>query len=165
MTSKFRTQFGENIFRFKYAQGPGDTWDKLADRLVDDVCGTRFGKAASLMSSEDRQQLYEYIRDFKFLPGGRYIWYAGRGWSYFNNCFLLRAEYDTREEWADLLHRASSCLLTGGGIGIDYSILRGKGKPLSKTGGVASGPVPLMQMINEVGRGIMQGGSLSLIHI
>ena len=27
--SEFKTKFGENVFRFKYAQGPGDTWAKL----------------------------------------------------------------------------------------------------------------------------------------
>lgn len=75
------------------------------------------------------------------------------------NCFLLKAEHDTREEWADLTQRAVNCLMTGGGIGIDYSILRPSGKPLSRTGGLSSGPIPLMQMINEVGRGVMQGGS------
>jgi ribonucleoside-diphosphate reductase alpha chain len=111
------------------------------------------------MSQEDRDQLVEYMKDQKFLAGGRYLWYAGRGNSYFNNCFLLRAEHDTREEWAALTQRAVSCLMTGGGIGIDYSILRPEGKPLSRTGGLSSGPIPLMQMINEVGRGVMQGGS------
>jgi ribonucleoside-diphosphate reductase alpha chain len=111
------------------------------------------------MSKDDRDQLETYIREFKMIPGGRYIWYSGRGHSYFNNCFLLRAEYDTREEWAALMNRSVSCLMTGGGIGIDYSILRPKGSPLSKTGGVASGPLPLMQMVNEAGRGVMQGGS------
>lgn len=75
------------------------------------------------------------------------------------NCFLLRAEEDTREEWSNLLWRASSCLLTGGGIGIDYSRLRPSGRILSRTGGLSSGPISLMQMVNEVGRGIMQGGS------
>ena len=74
-------------------------------------------------------------------------------------CYLLRAEYDTREEWADLTKRAVNCLMTGGGIGIDYSILRPEGRLLSRTGGLSSGPIPLMQMINEVGRGVMQGGS------
>jgi ribonucleoside-diphosphate reductase alpha chain len=49
--------------------------------------------------------------------------------------------------------------MTGGGIGIDYSRLRPSGKPLSRTGGVASGPIPLMEAINEVGRRVMQGGS------
>jgi ribonucleoside-diphosphate reductase alpha chain len=49
--------------------------------------------------------------------------------------------------------------MTGGGIGADYSIIRPSGRPLTRTGGLSSGPIPLMQMINEVGRGVMQGGS------
>ena len=157
--NRFKNSFSENIFRFKYAQGPDDTWDALAERLVDDVCGTRGGKDRRLMSEDECAQLAQYIKEFKFVPGGRYLWYAGRKNSYFNNCFLLRAEEDTREEWAALTQRAVSCLMTGGGIGIDYSILRPSGKPLSRTGGLSSGPIPLMQMINEVGRGVMQGGS------
>lgn len=157
--SKFRSQLGENVFRFKYAQGPDDTWDQCAERIVEDVCGTRWGTAQALMSKEDRDQLAEYIKQFKFLPGGRYIYYAGRPNHYFNNCYLLRAEEDTREEWAALAQRATSCLMTGGGIGIDYSILRAKGKPIRRTGGVSSGPISLMSMINEIGRNVMQGGS------
>ena len=75
------------------------------------------------------------------------------------NCYLLRAEEDTREEWSNVTWRAMSCLMTGGGIGIDYSRLRPSGRPLSRTGGVASGPIPLMYAINEIGRNVMQGGS------
>ena len=159
ITNRFKTSFAENIFKHKYAQGPTDTWDALAERLVEDVCGSRWGKDRLLMSEGDRAQLAEYIKEMKFVPGGRYLWYAGRSNSYFNNCFLLKAEHDTREEWADLTQRAVSCLMTGGGIGIDYSVLRPSGKPLRRTGGLSSGPIPLMQMINEVGRGVMQGGS------
>jgi len=154
----FNNTFSETIFRAKYANSPTDTWGNLAERVVEDVCGSRT-KHTPLMSLGDRQQLIEYIKDFKFVPGGRYLWYAGRKNHYYNNCYLLRAEHDTREEWADLTQRAVSCLMTGGGIGIDYSILRPSGKPLSRTGGLSSGPIPLMQMINEVGRGVMQGGS------
>lgn len=156
--SKFRSQLGENVFRFKYAQGPDDDWSQCAERIVEDVCGTRWGTAQALMSVEERKQLVEYIRTMAFLPGGRYIYYAGRPNSYFNNCYLLRAEHDTREEWADLAKRSTSCLMTGGGIGVDYSILRAKGKPIRRTGGVSSGPLSLMSMINEIGRNVMQGG-------
>lgn len=159
MTGEFRNSFGQVIFNNKYAKFKGETWAQRAHDIVEDVCGTRWGKTAALLSKDDLAQLEEYIRTFKFLPGGRYIWYSGRGWSYFNNCFLLRAEADTREEWAAIMGRAVSCLMTGGGIGGDYSILRGKGSPLSKTGGTASGPLPLIQMVNEAGRGVMQGGS------
>ena len=159
MTNRFRNSFGENVFRFKYAQGPADSWDKLAERLVDDVCGTRGGTVHALMSKEDQKQLAEYIKEMKFIPGGRYLYYAGRPFKAYNNCFLLRAEEDTREEWANVTWRAMSCLMTGGGIGIDYSRLRPAGKALSRTGGTASGPIPLMYAINEIGRNVMQGGS------
>lgn len=157
--NRFKTQFAENIFKQKYAQGPNDTWDALADRLVEDVCGSRWGTDRPLMSKSDRDQLAQWIKEFKFVPGGRYLYYAGRTAKFFNNCYLLRAEEDTREEWSNVTWRAMSCLMTGGGIGIDYSRLRASGKPLSRTGGVASGPIPLMYAINEIGRNVMQGGS------
>lgn len=155
----FRSGLGENIFRLKYAQGPSDTWSACAQRIVDDVCGTRGGKDRALMSEEDRKQLEQYIKEFKFIPGGRYIYYSGRPNSFWNNCYLLRAEEDSREEWANVVWRATSCLMTGGGIGIDYSRIRPSGRVLTRTGGLSSGPLSLMQMINEVGRGVMQGGS------
>ena len=75
------------------------------------------------------------------------------------NCYLLKAEEDTREDWANLSWKSESCLMTGGGIGADYSVYRGEGTPISKTGGTASGPIPKMQMINDIGRRVMQGGS------
>lgn len=159
MTKEFRTQFGENIFRYKYAQGPGDSWPKLAERLVEDVCGSRWGTTNTLMSEADRRELTEHIKQMRFIPGGRYLYYAGRPYKAYNNCFLLRAEEDTREEWSAVTWRAMSCLMTGGGIGIDYSRLRGAGKALTRTGGTASGPLPLMSAINEIGRNVMQGGS------
>lgn len=111
------------------------------------------------MSNSDRSELIGHIKAMRFLPGGRYLYYAGRPFKAYNNCFLLRAEEDTREEWSNLTWRAMSCLMTGGGIGADYSRLRPAGAPLTRTGGVASGPIPLMYTINEIGRNVMQGGS------
>lgn len=157
--SRFRNSFGETIFNNKYRNGPGDTWDQLADRLVEDVCGTRGGTLPRLLPENDCRELSEHIKTMRFLPGGRYLYYAGRPYKAFNNCYLLRAEEDTREEWSAITWRAMSCLMTGGGIGIDYSRLRPAGKALSRTGGTASGPIPLMSAINEIGRNVMQGGS------
>lgn len=157
--SSFRTTFAENIFRQKYAQGEGDTWGALATRLVDDVCGGFQGKAAPLLGASYRQELTRLITEMKFIPGGRYLYYAGRPFHGWNNCFLLKGEEDTREEWGRLLQRSSDCLMTGGGIGADYSVFRAKGTPLARTGGLASGPLPLMNAVNEVGRNVQQGGA------
>lgn len=156
---RFKTSFAENIFRNKYAQGPGDSWDALAERVVEDVCGSRWGTQPILMSDDERKELTQAIKEMKFLPGGRYLYYAGRPYKAYNNCYLLRAEEDTREEWSNVTWRSMSCLMTGGGIGIDYSRLRPSGRVLSRTGGKASGPLPLMSAINEIGRNVMQGGS------
>jgi len=158
-TNRFKNSFAANIFRLKYAQGNNDTWDALAERLIEDVCGTRWGTERPLLSVDEQKQLVQYIKEMKFIPGGRYLYYAGREFKAYNNCYLLRAEEDTREEWANVVYRAMSCLASGGGIGVDYSILRPSGRPLKRTGGVASGPIPLMQAVNEIGRNVMQGGS------
>ena len=97
--------------------------------------------------------------DMKWLPGGRYIYYGGRPANFYNNCLLFKGEEDTREEWARLAKNSTAALMSGAGIGTDYSVFRPKGSPLSRTGGQASGPIPLMSMINEIGRNVMQGGS------
>ena len=157
----FRSKFSEDIFNHKYRHDNAETWAALAHTLVEDVCVSpiQSGGTDLYFSKEDRQQLEEYIRDMKFIPGGRYLYYAGRLNKFFNNCYLLKAEEDTREDWANLSWKSESCLMTGGGIGIDYSVYRGEGTPIKRTGGEASGPIPKMNMINEIGRRVMQGGS------
>jgi ribonucleoside-diphosphate reductase alpha chain len=157
--SAFRTTFSRDIFFHKYAHSSQDTWPNLARRSVDDVTGTFQGKGDPILTKEERDQLTKYIEEMKFIPGGRYIYYAGRPMHAWNNCFLLKGETDTREEWGRLLKSSSDCLMLGGGIGIDYSVFRPKNAPLVRTGGKASGPLPLMNSINEVGRNVMQGGS------
>lgn len=148
----FRSKFSEDIFDHKYAHSGSETWADLAKTLVQDVC-------SDYLSEGDQEELTQAIENLKFLPGGRYLYYAGRPRKFFNNCYLLKAVEDTREDWANLSWKAESCLMTGGGIGVDYSVYRGAGEPLESTGGVASGPIPKMLMINEIGRRVMQGGS------
>lgn len=148
----FRNQFAEDIFNHKYAHEGAETWAQLADTLVEDVC-------LNYMGADEKAELKRLIRELKFIPGGRYLYYAGRPHKFFNNCYLLRAEEDSREDWADLSWKAESALMTGGGIGVDYSIYRPSGSTIRRTGGYASGPVPKMHMINEIGRNVMQGGS------
>ena len=155
----FRTQLGESIFKQKYASNPYETWADKSNTVVNSVCGDMDGKKNNLMAKSDRDQLAHYISEFKFIPGGRYLWYAGKEARFYNNCYLLRLEEDTREEWAGVTQRAMSCLMTGGGIGVDVSIARPSGRQLKRTGGVASGPIPLLKTLNEVGRNVMQGGS------
>ncbi len=150
--SVFKTSFAANIFHNKYAIDKNDTWEALSERVIKDVC-------EGLLPKSDCDQLVQYIKEMKFIPGGRYLYYAGRKLHAWNNCYLLKGEEDSREEWGNLLKRASDCLMCGGGIGIDYSVFRPRNATLGRTGGKASGPIPLMYSINEIGRNVMQGGS------
>ena len=159
MATAFRTELGGTVFRHKYASNAYESWEDRAHTVVNYVCGDMDGQKNNLMSKSDRDQLANYISNFKFMPGGRYLWYAGRDARFFNNCYLLRLEEDSREAWAGLTERAMSCLMTGGGIGADVSLCRPSGRQLRRTGGVASGPIPLLHTLNEVGRNVMQGGS------
>lgn len=148
----FRSKFSEDIFKQKYAHEGCETWEKMANTLVEDVTRDKFNE-------HEKEELKGYIRDLKFIPGGRYLYYAGRPNKFFNNCYLLKSEEDSREDWANLSWKAETALMTGGGIGNDYSIYRPEGAMIEKTGGFASGPIPKMKMINEIGRNVMQGGS------
>jgi len=151
-TSFFRNTFAQNIFNAKYRHEGAQSWDELSETLVHDVC-------QDWLTSDEKAKLIEIHTNMQFIAGGRYLYYAGRPNRFYNNCFLLKAENDTRQDWADLSWRAESSLMTGGGIGIDYSVYRESGSPLSKTGGTASGPIAKMKMINEIGRFVMQGGA------
>jgi len=149
---QFRSKFSEDIFYTKYAHKGAETMHELAATLVEDVCQDKMPKS-------EKDELISHIAELRFLPGGRYLYYAGRSAKFFNNCYLLDCEEDTREDWANLSWKAESCLMTGGGIGADYSVYRSEGSSLGGTGGIASGPIPKIQMINEIGRRVMQGGS------
>ncbi|KXB06438.1 hypothetical protein AKJ51_03685 [candidate division MSBL1 archaeon SCGC-AAA382A20] len=149
---QFRSKFSEDIFYTKYSHEGAETFHELACTLVEDVCQTN-------LSKDEKEALIDHISNLRFLPGGRYLYYAGRDKKFFNNCYLLKAEEDTREDWANLSWKSESCLMTGGGIGVDYSTYRPEGQTLKGTGGISSGPIPKMQMINSIGQKVMQGGS------
>lgn len=151
-SQEFRTEFAESIFNHKYKHENCETWAKLSKTLVNHVCEKH-------LSQNEINKLVNYHSEMKFIAGGRYLYYAGRESPFFNNCYLLKSSEDSREDWADLSWKAESCLMTGGGVGNDYSVYRAKGFILSKTGGFASGPISKMKMINEIGREVMQGGS------
>lgn len=147
--------FAEGIMKMKYAhdiEERKETWEEIAKRVTTNVM-----KAVNAPKALVRE-IEKAIVERKFMPGGRYLYASGRPFHQVQNCLLMRAE-DSREGWADLLHKAGMALMTGAGIGVVYSDVRAEGKPIRKTGGMATGPLALAQMLNECGRGIQQGGS------
>lgn len=148
--------FADTIRLQKYAHikadGTKESWPETARRVV-----TKVMKCIDA-PHETVEILIQLVTDRVFIPGGRYLSATGREYHQTQNCLLLSVE-DSREGWAKLLERSATALMTGAGIGIEYSLIRPEGAPIKRTGGVATGPLALMKMVNECGRGIMQGGS------
>lgn len=140
--------FAQSIYKMKYSMN-GEEWPDTARRVTQAV-------TECLPIYDNR--IEHYIAERKFIPGGRYLYAAGRPLHMVCNCLCLRAE-DSREGWSELMYKAGMALMTGAGIGIEYSAVRESGAPISRTGGRASGPISLMEIINEIGRHVIQGGS------
>lgn len=141
--------FANTIFKRTYAIHPEETWDECARRVADFVAGPNDAELAD--------EFYEAIKDRKFIPGGRYLAQAGKEIAQCTNCFLFNVE-DSRESWSKLLYKHMMSLSTGGGCGTYYGNIRGKGLPIKRFGGVSSGPISLMFMVNEVARHVLAGG-------
>lgn len=147
--------FAKTVMEQKYSHDTEDgkeTWEEISHRVAVNVMKAVNAPKAIV------KEIEQLIVERKFMPGGRYLYASGRPYHQTQNCLLMRAE-DSREGWATLMHNGSMALMTGAGVGVVYSDIREEGKPIRKTGGTATGPCALAQMLNEAGRGIMQGGS------
>ena len=146
----FSTKFSHDIYLQKYSKDGVESWSDTAKRVTEAVC-------SQLLDTKTKEKIFNIILERKFIPGGRYLYSAGREFHQVNNCFLFRVE-DSRESWAELMGKSTASLMTGGGIGVDYSRLREEGAIIRRTGGTSTGPIATMNMTNEVGRYVMQGG-------
>ncbi len=147
----FSSKFAQDIYKQKYSLDGTELWADTCKRVVESVCG-------QLLNSKEKNKIYKYMTERKFIPGGRYLYSSGRSIHQVNNCFLFKAE-DSAEGWAEAMQKATSALMSGGGIGFDYSLLRPEGAPIKRKGGFSTGPIAAMEMTNEIGRFVMQGGS------
>lgn len=145
----------ETIFRERYAIHPEESWSNASRRLADHVSTVEDDKR------EWSDRFYDEIVTNRFMPGGR-IWYgAGRPRAQLLNCFVIPTS-DSREGWGKTLHDTIVVSGMGGGVGINCSPVRPRGARIHGTGGISTGSVSLMQMINAVGDVLVAGGGRRL---
>lgn len=154
-----KSEFARAIMEQKYSHvlenGKKENWAQIAHRVCSNVFGGLLDR--KLVTSDIVYKIEQMISEKKFMPGGRYLYAAGRPFHQVQNCILTSVQ-DSRAGWAEIMHNATMGLMSGAGLGVVYSGLRPRGAPIAKTGGISTGPTALMQMINEAGRGIIQGG-------
>ena len=62
----FSNKFAQDVFLQKYSMNQQETWADTCKRVVDSVCG-------QLLDSTEKETIYKYMLDRKFIPGGRYL--------------------------------------------------------------------------------------------
>lgn len=106
---------GEDVYRRTYSRqqvdGSYETWPDTVARVVGG--STAVGRTYP----GEAERLIELISEFKMLPAGRHLWITGTGLPYTRNCF--RAPWTGR--LADHFEFMADQLLTGGGLGANYS--------------------------------------------
>src|ERR1051326_3857309 len=132
MPAPFSTDFAHTIYKQKYAH-PGEEWNDTARRVTTNVMAALHDApgGASILSGDAVARIYGLISERKAIPGGRYLYAAGRPLHQVQNCLWLAAE-DSREGWGDLQYKATMALMTGAGIGVWYGALREAGARVEK---------------------------------
>lgn len=106
---------GEDVYNRTYSRrrddGTFETWPDTVARVV--AGSTSVGH----VKPGEADRLTELIEGFKVLPAGRHLWITGTGLPYTRNCF--RAPWTAR--LADHFEFMADQLLTGGGVGANYS--------------------------------------------
>lgn len=153
------SDYATDIMHLRYSHlqnGRQETWEQIARRVCYFIVGQ--GKPSTLHLPKDIiDDIQQAIIQRKLIPGGRQLSQTGRVYHQTDNCFVLRAE-DTREGWAQLAYDTTMMFMSGGGVGVSYDAIRPYGTPLKRSGGIASGPVPLIHMVNSIAAAARQGG-------
>jgi ribonucleoside-diphosphate reductase alpha chain len=116
---------------------------------------------------DEKEEFYDLLSDFKFVPGGRILASAGSGVAVTAyNCYVIpvspdNEKYgnDSRESILDTTKKMVGIMARGGGVGINWSTLRPSNARVVRVNGTASGPIGWMDVASRAVGEVIQGGS------
>ncbi len=117
----------------------------------------RIAIALNMNSVADLQETYKYLSDRCFIFGSPTLYNSGSKYPQLSSCFLLKME-DNLESILDVVKECGLISKRAGGIGIGVSDIRASGSRIVGTNGQSTGIVPMIQVLNWLGRYINQGG-------
>jgi len=148
------TGLSQRIHKERYAFPTENTWEDTTKRVVNYIAQA---ETDPITREQFIKNGYNYIGNLDLLPGGRILANSGKPEAQLLNCFVLGIN-DSREAIGETIKNYLIISGTGGGVGISFKPIRYKGAPIIKAGGVSSGSVSFMDVINAVADTIKIGG-------
>ena len=148
---------------------PEQMWTRVANAIAN--------------TPEEATEFQKILSDFKFVPGGRILAGAGAETEKtFYNCYVIPVETKARRNWRqsridgrprdiidpgadsreaiiDTIGLMVDIMSRGGGVGINWSVLRPSGSYLARISGTSSGPIGWMDVASAAVGEVIQGGS------
>jgi len=141
---------GVLVDKYLLCDGNGDYVETRPDHLW-----RRLAKAISVPEkdpSEYEEKFYDLLKDFKFVPAGRVLY--GLGNPFVNvtlkNCYVIAIPEDSIKGIFQTAYFAAETYKSGGGVGIDLSILRPKGSPIRNAARYSTGAHSFMDFFSSI---------------
>lgn len=131
---------------------PPEMWRRVAREIASQ-------EKTPELQKEWEKRFYSILEDFKFVPGGRIMFGAGNPRkATLLNCYYIPLKEDSIEGIFDCAKEMARTYSYGGGVGIDITILRPKGSPVSNSAIFSTGAVSFMDLFSKVTGTIGQAG-------
>lgn len=140
------------IWNKKYStngESPGDVWKEMS-RLLASI-------EDESVKKEWEIKFNNILSDWKFVPAGRILFGLRENIRDKNkrkitlsNCYVLPSPEDNLESIFDIGSKMARVYSSGGGVGIDLSLIRPKGSKVNNSAVVSDGIVPFMSLYSEI---------------
>ena len=143
-------------YRFRAVDGSGDsTFGETAARVARAVASSEAHERRSFWEEKFR----DAVETMRFIPAGRVLAGAGteRSVTLFN-CFVMGTIPDSLEGIFAHLKEAALTMQQGGGVGMDFSMIRPGGALVKGVAAEASGPLSFMDCWDSMCRTVHSAG-------
>jgi len=152
------------IFQDRYALKEGKRIKETNPNQMLD----RVARALAFNDAEAKEFRYDLLDEFRFLPAGRIL--SGAGSEQYSatyyNCFVLGVDpiykphgVDSRDAILNTISKMVEITCRGGGVGVNWSVLRPDGSIVKGVHGASTGAVGWMRGADALADQVRQGGS------